>query len=1445
MRKLILNFILFGVLLISSLEAQNKKKTENSNYGATIEKNLEAYTLLERAKVFLESKKYQDAVLLLKVIGEKYPNALITSEDNFYLPFRDKILEIVKSLPPEAKALFMLEINSISLGLFNKGIEEMDELIFEEIYQKYYLSNLGDDVANQLGLIALEKGNFIKSINYFEKTLSHPQCSINKEKVKLCLYYLYKVTLNESKAKVIFKQLNEISSMKDNLIKSDLAISELLKSKNDIKIEPNNFTHLNKEFWTTVWKQEYELTSKANNEYVQNQRIRRLRNRGNITIDSENNFDEDTFSNEWKKNFWYPVNNSVVTDKHIVFRKNDQLTCYALENQKKILWEANLEVGGKSANRGFDRENYGNTTETRVPSSRDEILAFSDQIGKLMAEKNGVLFAISNHEKTGQITPFYQKRWGNNNSNEKHEGNFIFAIDIKSGKKLWKLGEIVKKTDPFYNAVFLHLPIETPYGYFVTFQSNSDLYCATISKQRELIWKSYLCSAESSSEMTTNNAGAAFGDDFIYITVDYGVVIKINAADGKYCWIKRYNSASKLNSNLNYSGPSIKDGIEVNSIIYNLGRLVLLPSDMMSIIILDADNGDELHVIEDSFAEYCRYLLGFDDSGFYMAGSKGVRKYLYDTKEFKWQADIKDNFGRGTIFGTKILFPSDQKIYIIDKVTGKKISNIKVKLENLKQPLGNLAFSAGYILSTDYNSVSVLNEVDLLITVLTESIAQNKTDELLHKRGTLYSEKGDYKKAFGDISEAIALSASNSEKNILYCESLLDLFEKIHELGDAKEYQNTILEMSKYFTDSNHKSLLYFLQAEIFNLNKNYDDACKNYILSFSQSNSPAKQREVKSENMISSPGFASILNVSALVKQNLISEEKLIEYLDSPGVTPDEFNLLTLLEKIPSNIFKKWVFKYYLKKCSNDFGTSIAKSFLFCLSNSDDPDISLSAKYYLFQQNIQMKEYWSAGHVLETLQSQKPEAVIYTQNGLELLTSKIGQYKINKENMLDLLNPSVRQIMDPPLNELWSTKSLDPNAKVLQFMGISFRPEFVEKNIFIRNRVDNKIFSCDILSGEKKWVLDLPNDKNETKLNENINTGDILLRMEGVALINWNKKEWAIDLKTGKFLWNIALEKSDSVDMSSGCLLRQKPKELTVIDAFTGKKLYTLTFIDDFRKAYAYKGRLVVINLGSTAISLYNLYSGEKIKELSFNTSLKENVNLFLGDSLIVQENEYDLIAYSLRKGEVLWKNKFNAYPIRENIFNIKDKNILMYGSDNKIYYLSGDDGKVIWKYEIPDRYLYRTVDMCPVSGNDTVLFLASSQVKQENNIATSQDFYFIFDMQKGTLINKITADISSQEAWRPRFAWGFAFKGDVLPKIIYSNNNAGSIKFIRKRDGGITKKFSIELKQNSDLEVVTVKGQVLFVIGQNELTAYGNKELIESQNKKIKILAESFNEK
>lgn len=1451
MQKLF-SFLVFLMLVsLLQVDAQSKKKSENSNYGATIEKNLEAYTLLDRAKVFIESKKYQDAVLLLKVICEKYPNALFSSEEVFYLPFREKITDIISGLPMDAKNLFLIEINSIASGLYKKALEEASESLFEEIFQKYYLSELGDDAANQLGVIFFDKGSFIKSIYYFEKAIEHPLCSLNKDKINLNLYYLYQITKNEKKSHLIYQQLKSKLTLKDILNKIENAVVEFGKHSNNGNLEKNELISFQKLFWTTVWQEEFDLVFKnnSNGEYVGGQRkIRRIRNRNTISYEAESIYDEELIINEWKQNNWYPVNISVVADNRVIFRKNDQIKCFALDNQKKMLWEANVEGPVKNSNyaNNYYEPNY-NGSESRIPTSREEVLAFSDQLGKQMTVRNGVLYVIANHEKTGAIVPYFQRRFGGNFGNQKFEGNMIFAIDIKSGKKLWKKGGSSDKNDPFYNAVFLHLPVETPYGLYVTYQLNSDIYGATFSKQSDVLWNKYLCSAESNFDMITNNAACVYGDDNIFITIDFGVIIKLNASTGNYNWVKRYLASSEQLSEY-YVIPSVKNGIEINSLIYQMGRLVILPSDINMIYVFDSENGKEIYKISDYFGEFRRYLIGYDESGYYLAGSRGIRKYDYFSNQIKWQADIKENYGKGIIAGQHILYPSNRKLYVIDKESGKKISIININLENQNEPLGNISTGGSYLVSTNYNSVSIINEVDLIINNLSESISKNKTDELLHQRGVLYCDIGEYKKSFDDIAEAITLVNASSNKNLIYCEAMLDLFEKIHGVGEDKKYQSSILEMFKYFTDSTHKSLLYFLEGEIHFENKKYTDSAKSFMLSLSQPSSGAKHRSFKNEKGSASPTYLSLLKIEMLLNQKLISEEFVFGFLENSDLMPEEFISLCFLEKLPTQNLKKSIFKSFLKKCNNDFSSIKLKSFFYCLMNSEDPRISLTAKYYLMLQQIQLKEYYSAGLALESFRKLKSDETIYTEYGLELLSNKLGQYKPNVSEVLTgIQDPAIKLITDPPLKEIWNSKKIGEQTSMVKFAGSSIRPEFMERNIYIFNRNENKVYACDLLSGEKKWNYEVAVNKNFTRINENERTLDFNLRMEGIGLLSVDQNDFAVDLKTGRNLWSLPQEKTETLDMGSGCLVKYRNKELIIFDAFTGKRMYSLFLKEDIKKAVIYKGRLVVLNIGSTIINLFNLYTGEKIIELTFNNSLRDNFFIFIGDNLIIQNHNSQIIAYSIKNGALTWQCNIQGAYLKDqnNIFNINNTNLIMYSQNGMIYNISCKDGKVLWQYEILERYLYRTIDLCPVSGNDTLLLLCSSQIKQISNNSTGNDTYFIIDMSNGKVIHKVVAELAQQDLWRPRFAINFAFKGDVIPKITSNNGNGIRINFIRKRDSQIVKKHFIDLKSYGEYDSVSVKGCMFFFYSHNDVYFYGNPDAIETQRQKLKLLAEAFNEK
>lgn len=1441
MRKIQIVTLLLTLFFSLKGFGQTIKKFEDSNYGATIERNLEAHALLDRAKDFLDSKKYQDAVLILKFIIDKFPNILFSEENRLYIPFQDKVFEIISSLPEEAKKLFLLEINSISSGMYKRAMEEMNFGLLEEIDSKYFLGDFGDDAANQLGMVSLEKGNFTKAIRYFEKALRHPQTSVNKDKLKLNLYYLYSV--NGQKVDALRSELlSKKPMLKSDIDRIDIAVKEYLAIINHAESSNLGFKSLGKQFWTSIWQQKIDVMPKNTSENVRFQRNQRIIR---INRNAESFYDNDEgFHNEWKKNRWYPCNNSVINENFFVLRNYDVITCYSLESAPKILWETSIEG---SAKKRF-RESYNEFemhpgTNTRIPTSREEILAFSDHIGKQMVERKGVLYAISNHENTGSIVPLIQKRWGGGEGNYKVDGNFIFAVDIKSGKKMWKLGDNSNVKDPFYNAIFLNLPIETPYGLFVVYQVNNDVFAAMVTHKKEVIWKKFLCSSESTYEMPLNNAAAVIGDDYIFITIDYGVIIKLDAINGSYCWIKRYEFRD-VNANY-YIPPSVKNGAEINSLLFHKGTLIVLPSDKNVVYAINSETGEELFQINEGFAEFRRYLVGSDATGFYMAGSRGVVKYAYNEKKILWQSEINDNFGKGIISNDMILLPSDQNIYLLDKLTGKKISMLSLNLNGNKFPLGNIVANGSYIVSTSFDSIFVFDEVDEVISNLSAIIASNKDEDLLHRRGVLYFQKRDIEKSFGDFSKAIQLCETDMVKRNLYCESLLDVFEKIYENGLDNKNIKSMQNIATYLVDENHKSYWYYLQGEINLAANQYSEALKNYIMSFSLPSGKMKQRLVNEKGMSVASGFAALLKSVSLVEKKKISEEELISALYSMSIVPDEFILLALIEKCPSINIKKWIFKSYLSTIDQKLESSKAKSFFLCLSHSNDPTVSLSAKYYLFKQNIILKEYWSAGMALQELLAQNLDDLVYTTKGLEKLSDLISKYNLDVAKWNNVFNPAVRQITNPPLQELWrSAKTLNARSEVIMIDGQSTRPEYVEKNIFLQNRTDKKIYSCDLVSGAINWSFELSEENAKMKNDEYFKPLRVYMRMDGIGLINNNQKDYAFDFWNGKVLWVLPNEKSETLDMGSGSLIRYKQNELSVFDAFSGKNMYTLQLKEEIRKAFVYKGRLMVINQSSTSVSFFNLYTGELVAEVNFAYSLKTNFNLLLDDKVVFQKNDNDLIAYTVRDGKQAWEQNGNVLA-GNLVFSINDQNILMYSRNGMIYYFSSKDGKLLWSYEVKERFKYRLIDIYPVSGNDTLIVLASSHINRNNAEAVLENTYFVIDMNNGNVLNEVKVKNNNQESMYMQNAWQVAYKGDVFPKIMSTNNRIETIKFIRIKDSEISEKHFIELNNRNEIKFIGVKGHVVFVSSEGEISSYGNRSVIAEQKENNDILAESFNEK
>ena len=148
--------------------------------GFSISVDEKKLNLLEDYERYIRHRMWEKALTSLKELSEtKSTSRLLPTSDGFLIDAEDRVFQALTALPPEGREAFRLFFD----GKARKQFEDLNasgRLVTPQaaaearkIYSQYFLTSIGDDVADLLGNDAFEQGQFHQAARYWRAVLDH------------------------------------------------------------------------------------------------------------------------------------------------------------------------------------------------------------------------------------------------------------------------------------------------------------------------------------------------------------------------------------------------------------------------------------------------------------------------------------------------------------------------------------------------------------------------------------------------------------------------------------------------------------------------------------------------------------------------------------------------------------------------------------------------------------------------------------------------------------------------------------------------------------------------------------------------------------------------------------------------------------------------------------------------------------------------------------------------------------------------------------------------------------------------------------------------------------------------------------------------------------------------------------------------------------------------
>ncbi|HBL47288.1 MAG TPA: hypothetical protein DDZ90_28270, partial [Planctomycetaceae bacterium] len=171
--------IMNGVAVAREAVAANGV-TPHKMPGFSISVDEKKLNLLEDYERYIRHRMWEKALTSLKELSDtKSTSRLLPTKDGFLIDAEDRVFQALTALPAEGREAFRLFFDGKARKQF-EDLTSSGQLLTPQaiqearlVFSQYFLTSIGDDVADLLGNDAFEQGKFPQAARYWRAILDH------------------------------------------------------------------------------------------------------------------------------------------------------------------------------------------------------------------------------------------------------------------------------------------------------------------------------------------------------------------------------------------------------------------------------------------------------------------------------------------------------------------------------------------------------------------------------------------------------------------------------------------------------------------------------------------------------------------------------------------------------------------------------------------------------------------------------------------------------------------------------------------------------------------------------------------------------------------------------------------------------------------------------------------------------------------------------------------------------------------------------------------------------------------------------------------------------------------------------------------------------------------------------------------------------------------------
>ena len=644
---------------------------------------------LEQVKTYLDGEQWDEAIETLRQLAENHGDKMLPLTERRYVSLRNFVHLQLVSLPPEALELYRNRVDAQAKRWFEEGIALRDERLLWQVIDQAFASSWTDRALNALGEMALEAGDYARARWCWESiiplavrqeegevylpevvALACPDTQLDPASVRARLVLVSIFEGDTTRASAELERFDQLyPSATGRLGGREVRYGEMLASLLEASRD-----------WPHVQPSGEWLTFAGSASRTQ-------------VLPSE----IDVGAVAWRVPLEKAVTAESTTSINFNFRPrrvaedHQQLLSYhplvvgdlVLVNSENKILAFDLATGrpawGQESAVIFD----GDDGRSRPYVSRHRYLGaprFTMTVhdGKLLARMGSPVTSMAND---------FGPRVGL---------GYLVCLDLEAqGRLLWKLTPEEEKWSfegtPVCDGVHFYVAMRRS---DVRPQAHVACYELQTGKPR---WRQFVCAAETPGRGQINEITSSLltlHRDRLFFNTNLGAVASLSTDNGRLRWVTLYRRAESGNLN----DPAAHFYRDLNPCVYYRGKLFVAPTDSQHVFALDAEAG---HLLWDTpHPEDAVHLLGVGSGNLIASGD---RLWCIDVNSGKligrWPDDPSlRGFGRGTLVGREIYWPTRQDIYVCSQQTGLPERVVPLTAKAADVTGGNLVVSGDRLL---------------------------------------------------------------------------------------------------------------------------------------------------------------------------------------------------------------------------------------------------------------------------------------------------------------------------------------------------------------------------------------------------------------------------------------------------------------------------------------------------------------------------------------------------------------------------------------------------------------------------------------------------------------------------------------------------------------------------------------------------------------------------